>query len=168
MSAFRSELSAQLRGPDKGDGKGDLSLTDLGSPPRMHVLCSRVTAGHTLRSGISEHFGPLLRLVKFCQGGRKSQRQEPGAYPHTCEPCPASTPLTAGDRSSSTPAPVHSFLPPHMPRCQQISEHFGPLFRLVKAWAKAHYMNDGANHTFNSWCLTLMVAFYMQRRQQQV
>ncbi len=27
----------------------------------------------------------------------------------------------------------------------------------VKLWAKAHGINDGASHTFNSWCLTLLV-----------
>jgi hypothetical protein len=27
----------------------------------------------------------------------------------------------------------------------------------VKVWAKAHSINDGASHMFNSWCLTLVV-----------
>ncbi|KXZ44872.1 hypothetical protein GPECTOR_61g825 [Gonium pectorale] len=40
---------------------------------------------------------------------------------------------------------------------------FGKLFRIVKLWAKAHSINDGASHTFNSWCLTLLVMFHLQR-----
>ncbi|GFR51009.1 hypothetical protein Agub_g13336 [Astrephomene gubernaculifera] len=40
---------------------------------------------------------------------------------------------------------------------------FGKLFRVVKVWAKAHAINDGAAHMFNSWCLTLVVIFFLQR-----
>ncbi|KAG2492368.1 hypothetical protein HYH03_009316 [Edaphochlamys debaryana] len=40
---------------------------------------------------------------------------------------------------------------------------FMQLFTLVKVWAKAQCINDGAAHTFNSWCLTLLVMFHLQR-----
>ncbi|KXZ44850.1 hypothetical protein GPECTOR_61g803 [Gonium pectorale] len=40
---------------------------------------------------------------------------------------------------------------------------FGKLFRIVKLWAKAHSINDGAAHMFNSWCLTLVVIFFLQQ-----
>lgn len=43
---------------------------------------------------------------------------------------------------------------------------FGALFRVVKAWAKAHGINDGAAHSFNSWCLTLVVVFFLQKHTQ--
>ncbi|GLC47515.1 hypothetical protein PLESTB_001763300 [Pleodorina starrii] len=39
---------------------------------------------------------------------------------------------------------------------------FGKLFRVVKVWAKAHSINDGASHMFNSWCLTLVVMSFLQ------
>jgi hypothetical protein len=35
-------------------------------------------------------------------------------------------------------------------------------YRLVKAWANAHGLNDAASNTLNSWSLGLMVAFYLQ------
>ncbi|GIM15707.1 hypothetical protein Vretimale_18451 [Volvox reticuliferus] len=39
---------------------------------------------------------------------------------------------------------------------------FGKLFRVVKVWAKAHSINDGASHMLNSWCLTLVVISFLQ------
>ncbi|GFR51008.1 hypothetical protein Agub_g13335 [Astrephomene gubernaculifera] len=47
-----------------------------------------------------------------------------------------------------------------------INPAFGKLFRVVKVWAKAHAINDGAAHMFNSWCLTLVVMFFLQRHPQ--
>ncbi|GLC46348.1 hypothetical protein PLESTM_001861000 [Pleodorina starrii] len=38
------------------------------------------------------------------------------------------------------------------------------LCRLVKIWAKAHGINDPRSFTFNSWCLTLLVVFFLQRQ----
>jgi hypothetical protein len=35
-------------------------------------------------------------------------------------------------------------------------------YRLVKAWAAAHGLNDAAANTLNSWSLGLLVAFYLQ------
>jgi DNA polymerase sigma len=35
-------------------------------------------------------------------------------------------------------------------------------YRLVKAWAVAHGLNDAAANTLNSWSLGLLVAFYLQ------
>eukprot|EP00198_Chlamydomonas_reinhardtii_P006096 XP_001695432.1 predicted protein [Chlamydomonas reinhardtii] len=39
----------------------------------------------------------------------------------------------------------------------ELQPAFSPLFRLVKLWAKANGINDAASHTFNSWCITLLV-----------
>lgn len=39
----------------------------------------------------------------------------------------------------------------------QVNPNFGALYRLVKLWAKAHDINDGAASTFNSHCLALLV-----------
>ncbi|GAX74975.1 hypothetical protein CEUSTIGMA_g2421.t1 [Chlamydomonas eustigma] len=43
-----------------------------------------------------------------------------------------------------------------------VNPRFTDLFLVVKAWAKAHFINDGSTSTFNSWCLTLIVISYMQ------
>lgn len=40
--------------------------------------------------------------------------------------------------------------------------HFLFRYRLVKAWAAAHGLNDAAANTLNSWSLGLLVAFYLQ------
>lgn len=61
--------------------------------------------------------------------------------------------------------PTHARTQAHMLRLvAAINPRFGQLFRLVKAWAKAHGMNNGAGGTFNSWCLSLVVVFYCQTR----
>jgi hypothetical protein len=41
-------------------------------------------------------------------------------------------------------------------------------YRLVKAWAAAHGLNDAAANTLNSWSLGLLVAFYLQVGQSIV
>jgi hypothetical protein len=43
-----------------------------------------------------------------------------------------------------------------------IDPRFEPLYRVVKAWAKAHNLNDGSRATFNSWCLILVFISYLQ------
>lgn len=35
----------------------------------------------------------------------------------------------------------------------------------VKVFAKVHSLNDSANATFNTWCLTLMTVFALQQAQ---
>ncbi|KAG1675649.1 hypothetical protein FOA52_002358 [Chlamydomonas sp. UWO 241] len=65
--------------------------------------------------------------------------------------------LCIGDNTTAFKASV-------MRQVALINPRFGGLFRLVKAWAKAHGINNGADSTFNSWCLGLVVIFYMQMR----
>ncbi|DBA89170.1 hypothetical protein WJX77_005588 [Trebouxia sp. C0004] len=50
----------------------------------------------------------------------------------------------------------------------EIDSRFGSLVRLVKLWAGAHGMNDAAAGTFNSFALTLMVAFHLQMQQPPI
>ncbi|KAL0048376.1 hypothetical protein WJX82_001914 [Trebouxia sp. C0006] len=49
-----------------------------------------------------------------------------------------------------------------------IDSRFGSLVRLVKLWAGAHDMNDASAGTFNSFALTLMVAFHLQMQQPPI
>eukprot|EP00198_Chlamydomonas_reinhardtii_P006087 XP_001695423.1 polyadenylate polymerase beta nucleotidyltransferase [Chlamydomonas reinhardtii] len=48
-------------------------------------------------------------------------------------------------------------------RVAEINPAFGRLYKVVKLWAKAHGINDGASHMFNSWCLTLVVMYFLQQ-----
>lgn len=48
-----------------------------------------------------------------------------------------------------------------------IDPRFSPLLRLVRAWARAHDVNDATRSTFNSWSLALMVIFHLQVRARQ-
>jgi DNA polymerase sigma len=43
-----------------------------------------------------------------------------------------------------------------------LDRRYAALYRLVKAWAAAHGVNDAASNTLNSWSWGLMVAFYLQ------
>lgn len=45
---------------------------------------------------------------------------------------------------------------------------FGALVRLVKTWARRNDLNDPANGTFNSYCLSLMVVFFLQTRAPRI
>jgi DNA polymerase sigma len=45
-----------------------------------------------------------------------------------------------------------------------LDRRYAALYRLVKAWAAAHGVNDAASNTLNSWSWGLMVAFYLQVR----
>lgn len=47
----------------------------------------------------------------------------------------------------------------------QIDPRFEPLYRVIKAWAKAHNLNDGSRSTFNSWCLLLIFISYLQSQK---
>uniref|UniRef100_A0A7S0R7A4 Poly(A) RNA polymerase mitochondrial-like central palm domain-containing protein n=1 Tax=Chlamydomonas leiostraca TaxID=1034604 RepID=A0A7S0R7A4_9CHLO len=47
----------------------------------------------------------------------------------------------------------------------RMSPRLEQLFRLVKIFAKVHSLNDSANGTFNTWCLTLMAVFALQRAE---
>ncbi|MEW5315794.1 MAG: hypothetical protein WDW38_007199 [Sanguina aurantia] len=47
---------------------------------------------------------------------------------------------------------------------KHVNPAFTQLFSLVKLWAKAYNINDGSTQTFNSWCLTLLVVFFMQQQ----
>ena len=43
-----------------------------------------------------------------------------------------------------------------------IDPRFEPLYRVIKAFVKAHNLNDGSRKTFNSWCLILIFISYLQ------
>lgn len=43
-----------------------------------------------------------------------------------------------------------------------IDPRLEPLYRIIKAWAKAHNINDGSKAMFNSWCLILIFISYLQ------
>jgi DNA polymerase sigma len=45
-----------------------------------------------------------------------------------------------------------------------LDRRYAALYRLVKAWAAAHGVNDAASNTLNSWSWGLLVAFYLQVR----
>ncbi|WIA37124.1 hypothetical protein OEZ86_014087 [Tetradesmus obliquus] len=49
-----------------------------------------------------------------------------------------------------------------------LDRRYASLYRLVKAWAAAHGLNDAASNTLNSWSWGLMVAFYLQNEQPAV
>ncbi|KAF6264787.1 hypothetical protein COO60DRAFT_21464 [Scenedesmus sp. NREL 46B-D3] len=49
-----------------------------------------------------------------------------------------------------------------------LDRRYAALYRLVKAWAAAHGVNDAASNTLNSWSWGLMVAFYLQSEQPAV
>ena len=44
----------------------------------------------------------------------------------------------------------------------------GALIRLVKVWAREHELNNSASGTFNSFALSLLVVFHLQRRSPAV
>ncbi|KAK9824184.1 hypothetical protein WJX72_008402 [[Myrmecia] bisecta] len=50
----------------------------------------------------------------------------------------------------------------------QLDRRFIALTCLVKKWARTHNMNDASNGTFNSFALTLMVAFHLQTQQPPI
>lgn len=73
-----------------------------------------------------------------------------------CAVCPVAVLATANN------------FPPkkHPSQTNTLPTHYS--YRLVKAWAAAHGLNDAAANTFNSWSLGLLVAFYLQVYSQQM
>ncbi|KAG2492367.1 hypothetical protein HYH03_009315 [Edaphochlamys debaryana] len=99
-----------------------------------------VRAGFTSREGLECILHARVPILKFAD--RRS-----GVEVDLCLGHEATTPFKAW--SVQQVASIHP--------------SFAPLFRVVKVWAKAHGINDGASHMFNSWALTLLVIFFLQK-----